>query len=173
MVQMKLSFDNINSVETLFVKDSNGEYQVASAAQILAGARKAADSLAPKGQAFTSPQIVKDYLVAKLAGVEHEVFGIIFTDNQNKLIAYEEMFSGTIDSAAVYPREVAKTALRLNAKAVIFTHNHPSGSTEPSAADRMLTKRLKEALSLIDVNVLDHIIVAGTQTTSFAENGIL
>ncbi len=173
MVQMKLSFDNINSDETLFIKDANGEYHVASAAQILAGARKAADTLALKGQKFDSPKAVKDFLVAKLAGIEHEVFGVIFLDNQHKLIAYEEMFSGTIDSAAVYPREVVKTALRMNASALIFTHNHPSQVSTPSNADKMLTQRLKEALSLIDVRVLDHIIVAGTKTVSFAEIGIL
>lgn len=173
MDQMKLSFDNINSDESLYVKDINGEYHVASPAQILAGARKAADSLALTGQAFDSPQLVKDFLIAKLAGIEHEVFGIIFADSQHRLIAYHEMFSGTISATPVYPREVVKTALRLNAAAVIFTHNHPSGSSSPSAADRQLTTTLKTALSLIDVRVLDHIIVAGTKTTSFAEQGIL
>lgn len=173
MVQMKLSFDNINSDETLYVRDADGVYQVATAAQVLAGARKAADSLALPGQQFSSPQVVKDFLVAKLAGIEHEVFGVIFTDSQHRLIAYKEMFSGTIDAASVYPREIVKTALRLNASALIFTHNHPSGIASPSEADKRLTARLKEALSLIDTRVLDHIIVAGSSTLSFAEHGLL
>lgn len=109
----------------------------------------------------------------KLAGIEHEVFGVIFTDSQHRLIAYKEMFSGTIDAASVYPREIVKTALRLNASALIFTHNHPSGIASPSEADKRLTARLKEALSLIDARVLDHIIVAGSSTLSFAEHGLL
>lgn len=113
------------------------------------------------------------YLIAKLGGFEHEVFSALFLDAKHRLIQYVEMFRGTIDSASVYPREVVKEALRLNAAAVIFAHNHPSGNPEPSQADKVLTQRLKEALALVDVRSLDHIIVAGQSTVSFAELGLL
>ncbi|WP_080623451.1 JAB domain-containing protein [Stutzerimonas stutzeri] len=109
------------------------------------------------------------YLGAKLAGFEHEVFAVLFLDNRHRLIDYNEMFRGTIDSASVYPREVVKEALRLNAAAVIFSHNHPSGHPEPSQADKTLTRKLE----LIDVRTLDHIIVAGQEQVSFAELGLL
>jgi DNA repair protein RadC len=101
------------------------------------------------------------------------VFAVLFLDNQHRLIEYVELFRGTIDAAAVYPREVVKETLSRNAAAVIFAHNHPSGSVEASQADRMLTDRLKQALALVDVRVLDHIIVAGNATVSFAERGWL
>jgi len=125
-----------------------------------------------RGAAFTAPDVVKDYLGAKLAGFEHEVFAVLFLDSQHHLIRYVEMFHGTIDSASVYPREVVKEALKHNAAAVILSHNHPSGHPEPSQADKTLTARLKEALGLVDVRTLDHIIVAGNKRVSFAELGL-
>ena len=120
---------------------------------------------------FTSPTLVKEYLRNKLAGFEHEVFAVLFLDTRHRLIEYREMFHGTIDSVSVYPREVVKEALRLNAGAVILSHNHPSGNPEPSQADKVLTQRLKEALGLVEVRTLDHVIVAGADTVSFAERG--
>ena len=123
--------------------------------------------------AFSSPTAVKEYLRAKLAGFEHEVFAVLFLDTQDRLIEYAEMFRGTIDSASVNPRELVKEALRLNAAAVIVSHNHPSGNPKPSAADKALTSQLQQALTLVDVRTLDHIIVAGCATTSFAECGLL
>jgi DNA repair protein RadC len=126
-----------------------------------------------RGASFTSPAAVKEYLRAKLAGFEHEVFAVLFLDTQHRLIEYAEMFRGTIDGASVYPRELVKEALRHNAAAVIVSHNHPSGNPEPSAGRQGLTQRLKEALGLVDVRVLDHVIVAGTDTTSFAERGLI
>ncbi|ART47980.1 DNA repair protein RadC [Acidovorax carolinensis] len=123
--------------------------------------------------AFSSPTAVKEYLRAKLAGFEHEVFAVLFLDTQDRLIEYAEMFRGTIDSASVNPRELVKEALRLNAAAVIVSHNHPSGNSEPSGADKALTQRLKESLVLVDVRTLDHIIVAGGNITSFAERGLI
>ena len=122
---------------------------------------------------FTNPNTVKQYVVGKLSTLEHEVFGIMFLNNQNQLIEYEEMFRGTIDGASVYPREVVKRALELNSAAIIFTHNHPSGITEASEADKQITSRLKQGLELVDIRVLDHVIVAGTETTSFAELGLI
>ncbi len=126
-----------------------------------------------RGASFSSPAAVKEYLRAKLAGFEHEVFAVLFLDTQHRLIEYAEMFRGTIDSASVYPRELVKEALRLNAAAVIVSHNHPSGNPEPSGADKVLTQRLEEALALVDVRTLDHIVVAGGSTTSFAERGLI
>jgi DNA repair protein RadC len=121
---------------------------------------------------ITSPQASKDFVKLKLATYEHEVFACLMLDNRNRVIAFRELFRGTIDGASVYPREVVKQALADNAAAVIFAHNHPSGATEPSQADIAITERLKKALALIDVRVLDHLIV-GDEVTSFAERGIL
>ncbi len=126
-----------------------------------------------KTDPLTNPADSKRYLVTRLAGYEHEVFCTLFLDNRHRIIAFEELFRGTIDGCSVYPREVLKRALHHNAAALIFAHNHPSGVAEPSQADKTLTGRLKEALHFIDVRVLDHIIVGGTQTVSFAERGLL
>ncbi len=167
----QLSFSSFDS--SLMVRDAQGRYLQATAEQILEAARQAIERKMQRGTSFTSPAAVKEYLRAKLAGFEHEVFAVLFMDTQHRLIEYAEMFRGTIDSASVYPRELVKEALRLNAAAVILSHNHPSGSPDPSQADNVLTQRLKEALGLVDVRVLDHIIVAGTDTTSFAERGLI
>ncbi len=140
---------------------------------ILEAARQVIDRKMRRGAEFTSPAAVKEYLRTKLVSFEHEVFVVLFMDTRHRLIEYREMFHGTIDGASVYPREVVKEALRLNAAAVVVSHNHPSGNPEPSAADRALTQRLKEALGLVDVRVLDHIIVAGNETASFAEHGLI
>ncbi|HBO3907238.1 RadC family protein [Pseudomonas aeruginosa] len=168
MSQLSLAIDS-----SLLVRDSQGRYMPATADQILEAARQVIDRKIPRGALFTSPELVKDYLCAKLAGFEHEVFAALFLDTKHRLIEYIELFRGTIDSASVYPREVVKEALRVNAAAVIFSHNHPSGNPEPSQADKLLTQRLKEALALVDVRVLDHIVVGGQGTVSFAERGLL
>lgn len=117
--------------------------------------------------------LVKEYLRNKLAGFEHEVFAVLFLDTRHQLIEYREMFHGTIDSASVYPREVVKEALRLNAAAVILLHNHPSGNPEPSQVEKMLTQRLKEALGLVEVRMLDEVIVAGAGSVSFSEQWLI
>ncbi|MBA6421817.1 heavy metal translocating P-type ATPase [Pseudomonas sp. 5Ae-yellow] len=117
-----------------------------------------------RGTAFTTPGAVKDYLWVQMVNYEHEVFVALFLDNQHRLITCIELFRGTIDQAVVYPREVVKEALRVNAAAVIFSHNHPSGSPSPSEADKRLTHRLVQAMGSVDIRVLDHIIVAGTET---------
>ena len=122
---------------------------------------------------LASPSAVRDYLRLTLANKEHEVFVVILLDAQNRVIEAEELFRGTLTQTSVYPREVVKTALRRNAAAVIFAHNHPSGIAEPSHADQVLTQSLKQALSLVDVKVLDHFVVAGTGVLSFAESGLL
>jgi len=122
---------------------------------------------------LSSPASVRDYLRLHFAGQEHESFVVLFLDAQNRLVVAEELFRGTLTQTSVYPREIVKAALRHNAAAVIFAHNHPSGLPEPSRADEMLTVSLKQALSLIDVKVLDHFIVANSATLSFAERGLL
>jgi len=116
---------------------------------------------------------VRDYLRLSLAGREQEVFVVLMLDAQHRVIASEELFRGTLTQTSVYPREVVKCALKHNAAAAIFAHNHPSGVAEPSHADEILTRSLKSALALVDIQVLDHFIVAGSRTMSFAERGLL
>lgn len=122
---------------------------------------------------FQSPQQVRNYLVLKLGALTREVFMVLFLDAQNRLHASEELFNGTLTQTSVYPREVVKRAIHHNAASVIFAHNHPSGVAQQSAADELITQQLKQALALVDVRVLDHFIVAGNQTLSFAERGLL
>ncbi len=122
---------------------------------------------------FSSPTAVQEYLKIHFTGREYESFVVLFLDAQNRLIEAEEIFRGTLTQTSVYPREVVKAALRKNAAAVVLSHNHPSGAVQPSRADEALTQTLKAALCLIDVRVLDHIIVAGPATLSFAERGLL
>lgn len=126
-----------------------------------------------RGQPLTSPDATAQFLRARLRPYSYEVFAALFLDNRHRVIAFEELFRGTIDAASVYPREVVKRALELNAAAIIFTHNHPSGLPEPSAADKSLTQRLKAGLALVDIRTLDHIVVGDCTTVSFAERGLL
>jgi DNA repair protein RadC len=135
--------------------------------------RRALNEQLQQRDVFQSPQQVRDYLVLKLGALTREVFMVLFLDAQNRLTAAEELFSGTLTQTSVYPREVVKRAIYHNAASVIFAHNHPSGTTQQSAADEQLTQQLKQALALVDVRVLDHFIVAGNQTLSFAERGLL
>ena len=123
--------------------------------------------------ALTSPGAVRDYLRLAISSREHEVFVCLWLDAQHRVISFDEMFRGTLTQTSVYPREIVKAGLRANAAAVIFAHNHPSGVAQPSQADELLTRNLKEALSLVDIKVLDHFVVAGHQTLSFAERGLL
>jgi DNA repair protein RadC len=125
------------------------------------------------GQTFASPAAVQNYLRLTLQTEDREVFFVMFLDTRNCLIEGSPMFVGTLTQAAVYPREVARKALALNAASVIVAHNHPSGNPEPSTADERMTKQMRAALELIDVRVLDHIIIAGAKSTSFAERGLL
>ena len=122
---------------------------------------------------LTDPTLVSNYLVAKLGLLEYEAFAMVLLDNRHRVIAFEILFTGSIAGASVYPREIVKQVLKHNAAAVIFSHNHPSGVPEPSQADREITRELKEALRFVEVRVLDHIIVSGNQTTSFAQRGLL
>jgi DNA repair protein RadC len=124
-------------------------------------------------EALTSPQDTRDYLKLRLAGVPYEVFAILLLDNRHRVIQYRELFRGTIDGASVHPREVVRLVLGTNAAAVILAHNHPSGVAEPSQADLRITQRLQEALALIEVRVLDHIVIGEGEGASFAERGLI
>lgn len=125
------------------------------------------------GENLNSPRAAREYLALRLGGREHEIFMVVFVDAQNRVIAAEELFRGTLTQTSVYPREILKRALALNAAGVILAHNHPSGVAEPSQADRWLTDQLRIVLALVDVQVTDHFIVAGSQALSFAECGYL
>ena len=122
---------------------------------------------------LTSPKETREYLKLRLCGRTYEVFACLFLDNRHRVIRYEELFKGTIDGASVHPREVVRRVIETNAAAVIFAHNHPSGIAEPSQADIRITARLKDALALIEVRVLDHLIVGEGETTSLAARGLL
>ena len=136
-------------------------------------ARRALQEKLKESAALTSPGAVRDYLRLKLAARKEEAFVCMWLDAQHKVIDVQEAFTGTLTQTSVYPREIVKSALRYNAAAVIFAHNHPSGVAQPSQSDELLTRNLKEALALVEVKVLDHFIVAGHQAISFAERGLL
>jgi DNA repair protein RadC len=141
--------------------------------RIIQRALRILDGRLRSGEVLSSPSVVRDYLRLLLADKEYEVFVVILLSTQNHVLSIVEMFRGTLSQTSVYPREIVKTALAANAGAVIFAHNHPSGVAEPSRADEYLTKELKQALALVDVRVLDHFIVAGKSTLSFAERGLI
>ena len=141
--------------------------------RIIARALRILDTRLREGPILSAPQTVRDYLRLRLQDLEHEVFICVFLDAQHRVIAAEELFRGTLTQTSVYPREIVKAALRHNAAALIFAHNHPSGLAEPSRADEALTSALKQALVLVDVRVLDHFVIAGAGAVSFAERGLL
>ncbi|QBR39538.1 DNA repair protein RadC [Kerstersia gyiorum] len=173
MQQYDLSLEPLNA-ESLLVREADGAMRPASRKEILAVARELVNADELRGQNLSHPVLVKEFLQLRLnAALEHEVFGLILLDGQNRLIAYLEPFRGTVNQSAVYPREVVKLAISHNAQSVMLVHNHPSGTTEASRADIALTKHLKDALALVDVRVLDHFIVAGPTVVSMAESGLL
>ena len=155
------------------IRETATEYAVKAFPEesILSAAKTVVKKRFEHGMKFTKPADAKEALVNLLATKPYEVFACLFLDNRHNLIKYEEMFRGTIAEASVHPREVVAEALRQNAAAVIFAHNHPSGDCEPSDADKKITQRLVSALDLVEIHVLDHIIVGGTETCSLAERG--
>ena len=161
------------STDALLVRDVDGQYRPALAEEVLSHARRVLAHRVRRGATMSSPQAVKDHLHLEIGALEHEVFCVLFLDAQHRVIALKQMFRGTVTQTSVYPREVVKEALAMNAAAVILAHNHPSGSVEPSRADEFLTQTLKTALALVDVRVLDHLVVAGADVVSFAERGLL
>lgn len=140
---------------------------------VLNAAREICRNRLIDGQTMSAPAAVRDYLIVNLAPLPYEAFWAIWLDAQHRVVAAGEMFRGTLTQTSVYPREVVKEAMRLNASAVIFAHNHPSGLCEPSMADERLTQTLKQALAMVDVRVLDHLIVSGSSAMSFAERGLI
>ena len=150
-----------------------GNAKYAQLQAVLEMARRHFMEILEHSDALTSPDATRAYLSAQLRGYQYEVFACLFLDNQHRTIELEELFRGTIDGASVYPREVVKRALHHNAAAVIFAHNHPSGISEPSQADRQITDKLKQALGLLDIRVLDHFIIGDGVPYSFAEHGLI
>ena len=155
------------------IKGMGGTAKRAQLVAVLELARRALAQQLKAREVFSSPGAVKQYLQLHLAGREHEVFAVLFLDAQNRLIAMEELFRGTLTQTSVYPREVVLHALQHQAAAVVLAHNHPSGTVQPSRADEALTQTLKAALALVDVRVLDHVIVAPGDALSMAEKGLL
>lgn len=150
-----------------------GSAKYAQLQAVLEMAKRHFKEILDRGSALTSPDITKAYLSAHLRGYAYEFFACLFLDNQHRAIKFAELFKGTIDDASVYPREVVKQALDYNAAAVIFAHNHPSGMTEPSQSDKKITEKLKQALALFDIRVLDHFIIGDGAPYSFAEHALV
>ncbi len=150
-----------------------GPAKKAQLAAVIEVAKRCLHRNLQSGGALTSPGAVRDYLRLAISAREHEVFVCLWLDAQHRVLSCEELFRGTLTQTSVYPREIVKAGLKANAAAVIFAHNHPSGVAQPSQADELLTRNLKEALALVEVKVLDHFIVAGSQAISFAERGLL
>lgn len=171
-------FQSLNGVFSADVQQMTavpgmGESKYCQLQAVLEMSKRALGETLQQKDSFRSPAQVKDYLQLQLSHLQREVFGIMFLDAQNRLIAYETLFEGSLMQTSVYPREVVKRALALNAAALILSHNHPGGSAVPSRADEQLTISLKDALNLVDIKVLDHIIVARQETFSFSERGLI
>jgi DNA repair protein RadC len=159
-------------VITLYVREGGRRYRPAEEREVL---ESAAELLGARviGEALNSPRDCAEFLRTRFARREHEVFSCLYLDNRHRVLAFEELFRGTLNGTAVYPREIIKRALEHNAAAVILVHNHPSGVAEPSRADELLTTRVREALQLVDVRLLDHLVVGDGEVVSFSERGLL
>lgn len=153
----------------LFVKRGK-RYHLATRAAVC---ETAAAYLSPVGETIKNPADTEAFLKAKLGHLEHEVFAVVYLDNRHRVSKFSELFRGTIDGTSVYPREILKEALQCNAAAVILAHNHPSGVAEPSQADERITRRVKSALELVDIRLLDHLIIGNQKCTSLASRGLL
>ena len=159
--------------KTLCQAKGIGAARYATLQAVLELARRHYQELMQSGPALLNPQATRDFLHMRLRDLQHEVFCCLYLDNRHRVIAFEELFRGTLDGASVHPREVVKRALAHNAAALILAHNHPSGVAEPSQADELITRRLKEALALVEIRVLDHLVVGDQRCESFAERGLL
>lgn len=157
---------------TIQVCDIQGNYQTVSSENLLAAASEYVINSFSKGPIMSNPQASGNYLQVLLGHLEHEVFCVLWLDSQNRVIQHETLFRGTINAASIYPREIVKQAIQHNAAAAILAHNHPSGNATPSTSDIHITRQIKDALQLIDVAVLDHLII-GETVTSLAERGLL
>lgn len=177
MLQSSFSFAVASSDaalnNALMLRDVDGQYRVASADEVLSQAWGVLADRVKPGVSLLTPQAVKDYLRLEIGMLEHEVFCVVFLDAQHRVIELRQMFRGTVTQTSVYPREVVKESLQLNAASVILAHNHPSGVPEPSRADELVTQKLTAALMMVDVRVLDHLVVTANAVVSFAERGLL
>jgi DNA repair protein RadC len=176
--QLLLSFGGVAGLLRATAEDLKrikgmGPAKRAELVAVLELARRALTRQLKQNAVFTSPQHVKDFLLLQIGALSHEVFCVMFLDAQTRLIEFREMFRGTLTQTSVYPREIVKTAIALNAASVVLAHNHPSGVAEPSRADEFLTQTLRSALQLIDVRVLDHMVVGHDRVVSFAERGLM
>ena len=158
--------DRLTDLKPSDLSDAEKQSVVTLAMKVLAIKHRA-------GRPLSNPEATRHYLRLRLAEYRNEVFGGLFLDNRHRIITVRELFQGTIDGASIHPRVVVQQALEANAATMVFFHNHPSGVAEPSRADEMLTRRLSEALALVDVRVLDHFVVSGGESVSFAERGLL
>ena len=173
MSSTSISTSDRAASNTLLVREGDGRYRPASAEEVLQRARQVMSHRVRRGAVMNSPQAVKDYLRLEIGLLEHEVFFVVFLDSQHRLLALKEMFRGSVSQTSVYPREIVREALLLNASAVVLAHNHPSGCAEPSRADEKLTESLASALRLMEVRVLDHLVVTSDDIVSFAERGLI
>jgi len=176
--ELLVQFDGLRNLmaasrETLCAAPGLGAAKYAQLQAVLEMGRRHLGAKLARGATLESPDDTREFLQACLRDRPYEVFCCLFLDNRHRVLAFEELFRGTLSGTAVYPREIVRQALKLNAAAVILVHNHPSGVAEPSRADELLTQRLKEALALVDVRVLDHLVVGDGEITSFSERGLL
>ncbi|HEX5340055.1 MAG TPA: DNA repair protein RadC [Gammaproteobacteria bacterium] len=176
--ELLVEFDGLRGIlsadrRSLCASHGIGDAKYAQLQAVLEMARRHLGQRLRRSNPLTDPAATRDYLAATLRDLPHEVFACLYLDTRHRVIAWEELFRGTLDGTSVHPREVVRHALGHNAAALIFAHNHPSGVAEPSDADRRLTRRLKEALALVDIRVLDHFVVGDGETVSFAERGLL
>jgi DNA repair protein RadC len=160
------------TTQTFLISDAAG-VRSASDDEVIAGARAILEKSFRRRTTLSSPRLARDFLTMRYSLAEHELFVVLFLDNRHRLIDCAELFRGTIDGASVHPREVVKEALKRNAAAVILAHNHPSGVAEPSHADEIITTRLRDALALVDIRVVDHLIVGAGIVVSLAERGLV
>jgi DNA repair protein RadC len=172
MMELQTMLTSNTTHVPLYVRETGRRYRPATTDEIKA-ASGAIGYRAIVGNTLSSPRVVREFLSERFAGLDYEVFGAILLDNRHRVLAVEEVFRGTLDGASVHPRDMVRLVLDRGAAAVVLFHNHPSGIAEPSQADEMITGRLRDALALIDVRVLDHVIVGAGTPVSFAERGLL
>ena len=164
----------MSTFKSILIQDhESGIVRKATADEIIRAARACTANQMRRGASLASPGAVRDYLVLRFGALQHEVFSIIYLDSRRRVIDCQDLFRGTVDGASVHPREVVKEALRRNAAACILAHNHPSGVAEPSTADELITQKIRDALALVDIRVVDHVVVAAGGSVSFAERGLL
>jgi DNA repair protein RadC len=164
----------MSALDSILIQDRRfGTVRKATADEIIHAALTCLANRMRRGAPLASPKAVRNYLTLRFGALQHEVFTVIYLDSRHRVIDCQDLFRGTVDGASVHPREVVKEALRRNAAACILAHNHPSGVAEPSAADELITRKIRDALALVDIRVVDHVVVAAGGSVSFAERGLI